>query len=75
MKRRVIVYQDESGAWCALCPSLSAFSEGESRDDAIANIKELLPTWIEETFKDAPIPKDNGHIKIVTISLEPYRQQ
>jgi len=74
MKRRVIFYQDESGGWCVLCPSLGAFSQGENRDDALANIQELLPAWVEEEFEDQAIPEDNGHIEIVEISLEPYSQ-
>jgi predicted RNase H-like HicB family nuclease len=73
MKRRVIVYQDETGGWCVLCPSLGAFSQGENREDALANIQELLPAWIEEEFKDQPVPEDDGHIEFVEISLEPHK--
>ncbi len=74
MNRRVIIYQDESGGWCVLCPSLGVFSEGESREEAIANIQELLPTWIEEAFENQPVPEDNGHIEVLTIAFELDKQ-
>jgi predicted RNase H-like HicB family nuclease len=73
MKRRVIVYQDETGGWCVLCLSPGAFSQGENREDVLANIRELLPGWIEEEFKNQPIPGDDGHIEIIEISLERHK--
>lgn len=73
IERRIIVYQDEAGEWCVLCPSLGAFTQGESRSDAIENMKELLPIWIDEEYQDQPIPEDNGHIETVTVMVEPHR--
>jgi predicted RNase H-like HicB family nuclease len=67
--RRIIVYQDENGDWCALCPSLGAFTQGESRDDALANMEDLLPSWIDEAFAGEAAPADDGQIEVVTVTV------
>lgn len=44
----VIVYPGEDGYWVAQCPSLPpCISQGETKDIAIANIKEAIELYIE----------------------------
>jgi predicted RNase H-like HicB family nuclease len=49
--RHILLYQDEDGAWIVECPSLpGCFSDGQTRDEAIANIKEAIELWIEDAL-------------------------
>jgi len=61
MTRQVIVYTDEDGAWCATCPSLPGCnSQGESREDALENIKEAIKGYIEALEEDGlPVPHED----------------
>ena len=46
--RQVIVYPGEDGYWVAQCPSLPpCISQGETKDIAIANIKEAIELYVE----------------------------
>ena len=58
--RKVIIYTDEDGEWCASCPSLpGCHSQGESYEDALTNIKEAIELWIEDAIECGdPIPDD-----------------
>ena len=48
MTRGILIYRDENGEWCATCPSLpGCHSQGESREDAIINIKDAIEGYIE----------------------------
>jgi predicted RNase H-like HicB family nuclease len=48
MKRQVIIYPGEDGYWVAECPSLPAcISQGKTKTEAIANIKEAIELYIE----------------------------
>ena len=45
--RQVIIYPGEDGFWVAECPSLpGCVSQGESREAAIANIREAIEGFI-----------------------------
>jgi predicted RNase H-like HicB family nuclease len=47
--RHILLYQDEDGAWIVECPSLpGCYSQGETREEAITNIKEAIQVWIED---------------------------
>lgn len=42
-KRHVLLHRDEEGWWVAECPSLEGCSsQGRTRDEAIANIREAI---------------------------------
>ena len=58
--RQVIIYPGEDGYWVAECPSLSpCISQGKTREEAIANIKEAIQLYIEVLEQEGrPIPKD-----------------
>ncbi len=46
--RAVVLHRGEDGYWVAECPSLpGCVSQGETKADAIANIKEAIEGWIE----------------------------
>jgi predicted RNase H-like HicB family nuclease len=59
--RHVILYTDEDGYWIAECPSLPGCnSQGATKDEAIANIKEAIELYIEVLQeRGKPIPEDN----------------
>lgn len=48
MKLHVIIEQDEKGYFVAEVPALpGCFSQGKTREEAIANIKEAIEGWLE----------------------------
>jgi predicted RNase H-like HicB family nuclease len=69
MERRVIMRPGEDGYWVISCPSLpGCISQGETREEAIANIKEAIALYIEtlEEFGD-PIPNDEYESFLVAV--------
>lgn len=58
MKFRVIIDQDEDGVFIARCPTLpGCVSQGKTRKEAGANIKEAIQGYLESLKKhDEPIP-------------------
>lgn len=58
MKYRVVIEQDEDGAFVAECPSLpGCVSQGSNRDEAIANVKDAIKGYLESLRKhDEAIP-------------------
>ena len=55
---RVLIEQDEDGAFVAECPSLpGCVSQGRTRDEAIANVKDAIAGYLESLRKhNEPIP-------------------
>ena len=48
MKFTITIDRDESGAWVAECPSIpGCVSQGESRAEAIANVREAIEACLE----------------------------
>ncbi|OGL42338.1 MAG: hypothetical protein A2042_05480 [Candidatus Schekmanbacteria bacterium GWA2_38_11] len=48
MKLHVIIEQDEAGYYAAEVPALpGCLSQGKTRKEAIANIKEAIQGWLE----------------------------
>ncbi len=58
MKYRVHLEQDEDGAFIATCPSLpGCVSQGATRSEAIANIREAIDAYLESLRKhDEAVP-------------------
>jgi predicted RNase H-like HicB family nuclease len=53
MMRRVLLYTDEEENWIAEVPSLPGCgSEGKSRDEALANVREAIEVYIEALEQD-----------------------
>jgi predicted RNase H-like HicB family nuclease len=57
--RQVIIYPGEDGYWVIECPSLpGCISQGNTKVEAIANIKEAIQGYIEALEKDnLPVPE------------------
>lgn len=58
MKYRVTITQDEDGMFVAEAPSLpGCLSQGNTRDEALQNIKEAVQAYVESLRKhNEPIP-------------------
>lgn len=59
--RQVLVYPGEDGFWVAECPSLpGCVSQGETRETAIANIREAIEGYILALQDDGtPVPEEH----------------
>jgi predicted RNase H-like HicB family nuclease len=58
MLYRIIIEQDEDGQFVAECPTLpGCISQGQSRDEAVANIKDAIAGYLASLKKHGePIP-------------------
>lgn len=66
--RQVIIEADETSGYTVSCPSLpGCHSQGETIDEAIANIKEAIELYLEVLEEDGqPIPPDTlGRLLVV----------
>ena len=56
--RQVVIYPGEDGYWVAECPSLfGCISQGATKQEAIANIKEAIEGYISALQEDGlPMP-------------------
>lgn len=51
--RQVVLHPGEDGYWVAECPSLpGCISQGETRDAAIANIREAIREYVAALEED-----------------------
>jgi len=67
--RQVIIYPGEDGYWVAECPTLpGCISQGKSKEDAIANIKEAILGYISALEEDGlPVPEEHFEALIVAV--------
>lgn len=67
--RQVLIYPGEDGYWVAECPSLlGCISQGQSRQDAIANIKEAIDGYIASLEEDGlPVPEEHFEALVVAV--------
>ncbi len=58
LRYRVLIEQDEDGMFVVECPTLpGCVSQGRTRDEAIANIKDAMNGYLESLRKhNEPIP-------------------
>ena len=50
--RQVVLHPGEDGYWVAEVPSLpGCISQGKSKEEAIANIREAIDQWIDAAMK------------------------
>ena len=48
MNMTVTIGRDEDGVWVAACPSIpGCVSQGDTKDEALANIREAIELYIE----------------------------
>ena len=66
--RQAIIYPGEDGFWVAECPSLpGCISQGETREKAIANIREAIAIYVEAMEEDLPVPDERFEALLVTV--------
>ena len=69
MERHILLYPGEDGYWVVECPSLpGCISQGETKDQAISNIREAIQVYIE-TLQDhgEPVPEDHYESRVVIV--------
>lgn len=67
--RQVIIHPGEDGYWVAECPSLpGCISQGRSKEEAIANIKEAIQGYIAALEEDGlPVPEEHFDTLLVAV--------
>jgi len=67
--RQVVIYPGEDGWWVAECPSLpGCISQGESREQAVANIKEAIKGYVKALEEDGlPVPDERFETLLVAV--------
>jgi len=67
--RQAIIYPGEDGFWVAECPSLpGCVSQGETRDEAILNIREAIDGYILALQDDKlPVPEEHFNALLVAV--------
>jgi predicted RNase H-like HicB family nuclease len=66
---QVIIYPGEDGYWVAECPSLpGCISQGRTKEEAIANVKEAIQAYIEALKEDGlTIPEERFETLILAL--------
>lgn len=64
--RQVLLYPGGNGYWVAECPSLQGcISQGKTKAEALANIKEAIQGYIEALEEDSlPIPEETKEMHL-----------
>ena len=67
--RQAIIYPGEDGYWVAECPSLpGCISQGQSRELAIANIKEAIEGYVAVLKEDGiAVPVERFEALLVAV--------
>ena len=70
MNYRIIIEQDEDGVFVAECPVLpGCISQGQTRAEAIENIKDAISGYIESLKKhNEPVPP-SIHEEIIEVAI------
>ena len=67
--RAVILHPGENGQWVVECPSLpGCVTQGASKAEAIANIREAIEGWIETMkARGQPIPDEHFETQVICL--------
>ena len=67
--RQVVVYPGEDGNWVAECPCLpGCISQGSTKQEAIANIKEAIEGFIASFEEDGlSVPQEHFEAMVVAV--------
>jgi predicted RNase H-like HicB family nuclease len=67
--RQVIIYPGEDEYWVAECASLpGCISQGKTKEDALANIKEAIRGYIAALEEDGlPVPEERFEAFVVAV--------
>ena len=75
MKRniRVLIYPDETGGYNVQCTDLSAYSQGETLEEALANMREVVALALEgERLEELGFVEDPS--LLVEVEMGPIRR-
>ncbi len=68
MEIKIILEEQEEGGYTVYVPSLpGCISQGETIDEAVANIKEAIGLYLEADENEIVIYKDNVKEKVIEI--------
>jgi predicted RNase H-like HicB family nuclease len=69
--RQVILHPAEEGGYWVEVPSLpGCFSQGETREEALRNVREAIALYIEDLIEAGEdVPADTGPISIETVAV------
>ena len=68
--RRIVIYRDpESDGWLVDVPSLpGCHTQGDSRDEVIANAQDAIASWIEAARAMGwPVPADDTEAEVLKV--------
>lgn len=67
--RAAVIYRGEDGYWVAEVPSLpGCVSQGKTKSEAIANIREAAEGWIESALaRGMSVPSEDFDTQVVCI--------
>ena len=67
--RQVVIYPGEDGCWIAECPSLlGCVSQGKTRHEAVANIKEAIEGYVASLEEDGlSVPEERFEAMVVAV--------
>lgn len=67
--RQTLIYRGEDDYWIAECPSLpGCISQGQTREEAIENIREAITLYIEALEEDnLPVPPETFDAILVAV--------
>jgi len=66
MNLRVILEPSEEGGYTAIVPSLpGCLSEGDTREEALKNIREAIELYLESVEDDSSFAVDSEQLEIV----------
>jgi predicted RNase H-like HicB family nuclease len=69
LMRKVIMLHGEDGYWVVECPSLpGCISQGETKEKAIANIREAIEGYIL-TLQDDKLPVPEEHFEAMVVAV------
>ena len=66
MKLKVILEPSDEGGYTVTVPALTGcISEGETREEALRNIREAIELYLEPVEDDSPLAPDSEQLEIV----------
>jgi antitoxin HicB len=68
--RQVVLYPDlEDGGWIVEVPSLpGCISQGETKEEALANVRDAIDTWIEgATEVGMSVPEETFDVQVCVV--------
>ena len=67
------VISKEEGEYVALCPELDVASQGDSIEDALANLKEAVELYLEDE-KDLKLPEASPFVTTFEVKVCAYSE-